>query len=430
MPAGRCLRKNIRALTALLALLFCPPKAGFCQAKAFTPSPDEVRLCALLTADFRAELQKRGSGREILSYFSSPEHPLPNIYIKNGSPGQLAYFDSRTGLIFLDARAARRFFGLGNMTPEKFSSWLAARPKAARRLCASADALYLHELTHASQLLRFASYAPELERAKPVQFEYEAYITQDRYTDEKLRQSPSRLKKYFTAPGRDIYLESALATYLSLSLDMEKYRAMIKERYMADDPDYYSAETSSATLASGATAQAGAPAGLNSSLDAFYRNEWPKFSAGALLFVGKIADEVKNYPLALQCLALNRPAAETAGVDAQLADELQTSAAVAILHARNYIRDNAAKIDTAHLGDLLTALDKACADTGRIFPVELEKLKRKIYPRVLPMFKQRAKKMHDPEYRRYYAEKADFIEAQSSVAISGSQLPQAVKPAD
>jgi hypothetical protein len=425
MPAGRCLLENIRALT-LSALLLCTAQAGLCLDGGFKPSPDEVRLSVLLTRYFGARLARTAAGRDTQAMFS-PRHPLPPVYFNEEEPGRLGYFDGEYGSIFLNAKTARAFLGLKNKTPQQLTGWLLAHPKSTRRLCASADSLYLHELVHASQMFRFPAYASG--GSKPVEFEYEAYLAQDRYMDESLRLAPERLEKYFTAPGHDIYLESALATYLSMSLDMEKYRALIRERYMDDDSQYYCATSGAVALSTPAAAPV-SPAELDANLNDFYKNDWPDFSAGALLFVGKIADEIHNYPLALQCLAVARPQAAAVGVDPAVQEQLQSSAELAILHTSEFIRENAQVLDIFHLGELLTAVDKACADTARPFPPELEGLRARVYPQALALMRSRAKKARGADYRRYYSGKAEIIkEWLDKAAPDGAEAPKIKEPA-
>ena len=134
----------------------------------------------------------------------------------------------------------------------------------------------------------------------------------DMYLHEKLLSRPRLLRNYLNSGAVNPYLESALVSYITLSLSREEYKKSILERYSAEE-NYSLVTVSSETAVSEYSAY----------VDDFYKSKWPAFSVQALEFLGDNAVKTRHYQLALKCLAVAEATAKENGVSAEELHGLQ-----------------------------------------------------------------------------------------------------------
>jgi hypothetical protein len=257
-----------------------------------------------------------------------------------------------------------------------------------------------------------------------------------------MKASSETLRGFIRGTYSDIYTSNILGGYFMLSLDPDKYRERIRLRYEEQLGGYTSmqraAEKRQAGLADSkilayASGDVGGYVRDNTAvarlktqkeayarfLEEFYRTRWPAFSAEALLFVGSIALEEKNYPLALDCLAVADANSTGNGVTGPALASLKTKGALAILETASFLRDNAGKMDVETLSQHLKALEKACAATVRPFPGDLQGLRDETYPKAIAYYSARHSEEKDPARRDYYRENLDYF------AVSAKSAPGA-----
>ncbi|MEA3307423.1 MAG: hypothetical protein U9Q34_06530, partial [Elusimicrobiota bacterium] len=144
-------------------------------------------------------------------------------------------------------------------------------------------------------------------------------------------------------------------------------------------------------------------------IDKFYSGFWPSFSFEALMYIGEVALDVKNYPLALNCLATNEETCKENKVSKEDFQKLKTEGAVAILEATGFILDNNENMDIEILSGHIKALDIACKKTLRPFPKKLKKLRKKTYKKAIKYyFGKIEEEKHTGNVKRY-KENIDFF---------------------
>jgi hypothetical protein len=261
------------------------------------------------------------------------------------------------------------------------------------------------------------------------------------YVQERMKADPALLRAFINGSYSDIYTANAFGSYLTLSLDPDSYREKIRRAYEGDGSAYLSLEKAESkkeesvadakirAFASGKvgeyTEDSTSLARLQAEKEAFarylmdfYASRWPSFSADALLFIGNIALEEKNYPLALDCLAVADANSPKYGLSPAALDALKTKGAVAVLEAASFIRDNAKKMGVELLSQHLKSLEKACAATGRPFPDDLWKLRAGTYPKAMAYYAKKYSAEKDPSKKDYYRENLDYFSAAAAPAVS------------
>ena len=391
-------------------------------------------LSRMLSLDFETAIKKFPSGREVFARLeqAGPRAGALRILIRPGSRGSVASFYDSENAVRFNSGPMSGFFGMEGADSPALIELLYRDPKARAALVDRADATYLHELTHALQGYLYPNYRRDVPRGIPLEFEYEAYLTGNMYTHEKMRGSPELLKRYLDGSGYDVYTFAALSGYLSLSLDLELYKENIRKKYEEELGGFISLEEAEKiqrnsveeskiiAYASGRVGEyADKKAGLAQVsmekeayakfLKNFYGKRWPAFSAEALLFIGSAAMEVKNYPIALECLAGADVNAVKSGVPPEELKKLKGKGALAILEAAAFIKDKSRSIALPDLGRHLKALETACANTGRPFPAGLTALRREIYPRARKYYSGRAAAEKNSGKAAYYRENADYF---------------------
>jgi len=342
--------------------------------------------------------------------------------------GTLASYNDSENIIYFNSLPMSGFFGMKGADEGALKELLYRDPKARAALVARADATFLHELVHALQYRLYPNYRRGVPEGVPLEFEYEAYMTDTMYTHKKMRQDPELLKAFFRGERNDVYTVTAMNAYLALSLDLNAYKEKIREVYEDGLGGFMSLEKAEQlqralvarskifAYAAGAVGEYADKQAALKEVQAekeayaaffkdYYGKRWPSFSAEALLFIGSEALEAKLYPLALECLAVaelkampvppQRPLALKAANAArngapQRSSPLREKGALAILEAAAYVKDHASGMGLEDLSRHLSALEKACVNTGRSFPEALAVLRGDTYPKAFKFYSEKA----------------------------------------
>jgi len=437
-------------LSLSLLLLACVP--------ARADKRDDA-LSRMLSRDFKEAITKFPSGRGAYARLlkAGPRARALRFGVRRDPEGTTASYNDSNNTIYFNSLPMFGFFGMKGTDEAALKELLYRDPKARAALAGRADATFLHELVHALQYRLYPNYRRGVPEGIPLEFEYEAYMTDTMYTHEKMLRDPELLKAFFRGERNDVYTVTAMNAYLALSLDLDAYKEKIREVYEEELGGFMSLEkaeqlqralvTRSKILAyaSGAVGEyADKQAGLEevraekeayaAFFKDYYGKRWPSFSAEALLFIGSEALEAKLYPLALECLAVADANAARNGVPKAEFVKLREKGALAILEAAAYVKDQAMPVppqgplalkaakasgmDLEDLGRHLKALEKACANTGRAFPEALTALRDETYPKAFKYYSEKAAAEKDPRKAAFYAENADYF-LRSSPAPDG-----------
>jgi hypothetical protein len=419
---------------ALLSLfLLCLPAA----ARAY---PHDARLSALLKKEFEAALLSAPAGRELYARLdkAGPGYASLRVLARRDPSDALAWFDPAANAVYFNSRFILKFFEAKGFRDREVVDVLWSNRKVRAELVKYANPVYLHELVHALQCYLYPEYRKDA-GGNPLEFEYEAYLTEDIYVHQRMKADPALLRDFVRGAYTDLYTANAFGSYLTLSLDPDSYREKIRRYYEERAGGYLSLEKAEAEkkesladskifayaaggvgkYADDSTALArlrAQKAAFSGFLKEFYSARWPAFSADALLFVGGVALEEKNYPLALDCLAVADANSPRYALSAGALEALKTKGAVAVLEAASFIRDNAKKMDLERLSQHLKALEKACAATGRPFPEDLVGLRDETYPKAIVYYSGKSAAEKDPSRRDYYKENLDYFSSASGPA--------------
>lgn len=415
----------MNGLLLCLALLLPAPAAAY---------PHDAALSSRLKREFAVQLSSSAVGRELYARLEkTKKYKALRVLVRRDKGDAFAWFDPDANTVYFNSKFILKFFDAKGFSGAQVVEVLWSNKKVRAELVKYAHPIYLHELVHAAQCYLYPEYRQDA-GANPLEFEYEAYLTEDMYLHERLKADPALLREFIRGSYTDIYTDTVFGTYFDLSLDPEKYREKIRRHYEERLGGYLSmheaAEKRQAGLAdSKILAYAGGRVGEYAKdkkslerlrrekaayaafLEDFYKSRWPAFSADALLFVGGIALEEKNYPLALDCLAVADANAGRHGTGAEALAALKTKGAVAILEAAAFVRDEHPGMDTETLAQHLKALERACEVTGRPFPEDLRALRAANYPKAMLFYSEKLSAEKDPSRRDYYRENLDFFSA-------------------
>jgi hypothetical protein len=408
-----------------LALLALPAAAG--------AYPLDARLGAKLKAQFEAEISSAPSGRELLERLraAGPEYAALKVLVRGDSAERFAGFSSEDNAIYINSRYLLKFFEAKGFKDREVVEVLWSNKKVRGEFVRYFNPVYLHELVHALQCALYPEYRKDA-GGNPLEFEYEAYLAEDIYVHERMKANPALLRRFISGEYTDIYTASAFGSYLTLSLDPERYREKIRKFYEEQLGGYLSMEKArtrkqndvedsrifalAANRAGEYEEDAASLVRLSDQKEAFARSlrefydaRWPAFSADALLFIGGIALQEKNYPLALDCLAVADANSPKYKLSASALEALKTKGAVAVLEAASFIRDKHKRMGVEVLSQHLKSLEKACAATGRPFPGDLAALREKTYPRAAAFYSRKYEREKDPGRKDYYRENLDFF---------------------
>ena len=391
----------------------------------------DAALNRLLFRDFKQAITKFPSGRDAYARLrkAGPRARALRFGIRRDPAGTLASYNDSENIIYFNSLPMFGFFGMKGAEEGALKELLYRDPKARAALVARADATFLHELVHALQYRLYPNYRRGVPEGVPLEFEYEAYMTDTMYTHEKMRQDPELLKAFFRGERNDVYTVTAMNAYLALSLDLAAYKERIREVYedglamsLEKAERLQRALVARSKIFAYATGAVGEYADKQAALkevqaekDAYaiffkdyYGKRWPSFSAEALLFIGSEALEAKLYPLALECLAVADVNAVKNGAP-QRSLPLREKGALAVLEAAAYVKDQASVMGLEDLSRHLRALEKACANTGRAFPEALAAMRGETYPRAFKFYSKKAAAEKDPRASAFYAENADYF---------------------
>lgn len=409
---------------------------GFFPAAAGAYEFDQA-LGQELSAEFKKVITAAPVGAELYARLesTSPAGEMPEppgVLLRRDDSAWLAHYDAAANAVYFNSKFVARFFGVPKMKPAKLVEKLHKYPASRAGFVKDADVLYLHELVHALQGRLYPNYRLERPGGNPVEFEYEAYLIEDLYFHEKMKKDPARLKALIAGSYYDLYTASAMATYLMLSLDMEDYREKIRKKYEGELAGYSSFASNVAAqknsveesrimaYAAGKLKDYADDTAALGQLEAekavyaaflkdFYETRWPKFSAEALTLIGGAALEARNYPLALECLAVADENAEKRRIPPGDLKTLKEKGAVAVLEAAAFIKDRRKKMPLEALSQHLKALEQACKRTGRPFPDEFAALRAGTYPKALKYYSGRAASEKDPEKKEYYEQNVGYF---------------------
>ena len=421
----------MRRLLLTLALLPLPSLAAAYR--------HDAALSAKLKSQLEARLEATAAGRDLLARLKKTKsYARLRVLARTDPSDSLAWFDPDPNAVYLNSRFILKFFEARKFKDAGVVDVLWGNREVRDELVKYIGLVYVHELVHALQCYLYPEYRQDA-GANPLEFEYEAYLTEDMYVHEVMKAAPKLLREYVRGDYTDVYTADALGTYFTLSLDPERYKEKIRRYYEERRGGYLSMDKAAALRKNGLADSkilAYASGGLDGYasdnkalarlqkekaayadfLDGFYRERWPAFSADALLFVGTIALEEKNYPLALDCLAVADANAGKYGMDKEALAALKTKGALAILEAASFVRDNRAKMDIEGLSQYLKALEKACGATGRPFPEDLAGIKREAYPKALAYYASKHAAETDPARREYFRENMEYFSASAEVS--------------
>ncbi|MBU2529902.1 MAG: hypothetical protein KKD35_02585, partial [Elusimicrobia bacterium] len=285
-------------------------------------------LSKKLKNDFSAVILQTKTGENFYERFKKIGAEFPEILIRKDKPSRLAYYVMEENKIYFNSSYITEFFTAKENKDPKIIEILYTRKDAREEFVKFADALYLHELVHALQTKLYPNYRRDIPQGNMIEFEYEAFFTEDMYFHEKMKNNRKLMKDFLDLKYDDPYLSHNMSSYLNLSLDIDNYRGNIRKMYEEGKGDYLSMgraeeiqkskleDSKIIAYASGnVSPYIRKTTGLaiiqmqkeeyERFIDKFYNEFWPAFSFEALLYIGEVALEVKNYPLALNCLATN-----------------------------------------------------------------------------------------------------------------------------
>lgn len=411
----------------LLCLLFLPA-----PARAY---PYDLRLSAALKSQFETALSSAPSGRALLARLkkAGPGYGKMRVLARRDPSNCFAWFSPEDDAVYFNSRFILKFFEAKKFKDSEVVEILWDNKEVRDAFVRYAHPVYMHELVHALQAALYPEYRRDA-GANPLEFEYEAYLKEDIYIHERMKADPVLLRDYIKGDYTDIYTENAFGSYMALSLDREKYKEKIRAYYEEDLGGYVSlekAEREKEANVADSRIMAYASGSVKdyekegesferlkkqkkdyaAYLDDFYRARWPEFSSDALLFIGTIALEEKNYPLALDCLAVADANSAGSELPAGTLLQLKTRGAVAVLETASFIRDNARKAGLEVLSQHLRSLDKACAATKRPFPPDLAALKAETCPKALAFYSGKYSAEKDRARKDYYKDSLDYFSA-------------------
>lgn len=415
-----------------LALCSLPAVAG--------AYPHDAQLSAKLKREFEAVLSPSAAGRELYARLAKagPGYAGLRVLARRDPSDCLAWFDPGANAVYFNSRFILKFFEARGFKDSQVVEVLWNNKKVRSELVKYANPVYLHELVHALQRYLYPEYRKDA-GANPLEFEYEAYLTEDIYVHERMKADPRLLKEFIRGAYTDLYTADVFGSYLALSLDPARYREKIRRLYEERLGGYLSLERAETikkdnvadskilAYASGKVGDyaegSAALARLRAQkaefarfLKEFYAVRWPEFSSDALLFVGGLALEQKNYPLALDCLAVADANSPQYGLSAAALETLRAKGALAVLETASFIRDMAEKMSTEVLSQHLKALEKACAATGRPFPEDLAGLRGQTYPKARAYYAKKYGAEKDQSKKDYYKENLDYFAAAAGPA--------------
>ena len=418
---------RMRGAYLFLALLLTPAAA--------LAYPGDARLSAKLKREFETAISSVPAGRELLGRLekAGPGYKALRVLVRRDPSDSLAWFSSDDNAVYFNSRFILKFFAAKKFKDREVVEIMRGNRGVRTEFVKYANPVFLHELVHALQCYLYPEYRRDA-GGNPLEFEYEAYLTEDIYVHERMKAEPSLLKEFVRGAYTDVYTANAFGSYLALSLDPARYREKIRGLYEDGLGGYLSIDKAERkkkndvedsrifALAAGKgreyAAGSAALARLEDQKEAFaaflkefYAGRWPAFSADALLFVGGIALERKNYPLALDCLAGADANTAKYGLSPEATEALKTKGALAVLEAASFIRDNRKKMGVEVLSQHLKALEKACLAASRPFPGDLGALRAETYPKAMAYYAEKYGSEKDPGRRDYYKENLDYFAA-------------------
>jgi hypothetical protein len=360
------------------------------------------------------------------------KNKLPKTLLRFSNENGLAWYEIGKDTIYLNTKYIMLFFDVKGYKESRIIKAFNTNPQIIDEFTRYSDTLYLHELIHCLQDSLYGKARYMKEGGMFLEFEYEAYFISDLYFHEKMKKNKELFKKIIAGEYYDIYTTYDLMGYLSISLNPDDYRKEIEKRYLNEMSGYLSLEQKEQILktrlseskilsyASGDQKKYILDKKDYSKLQRqkkeyavflsdFFNNNWPGFSYEALNYILEIATTAKNYPLALDVASSLEISISTYNISAADEIKLKESAALTILQAQNYIRDNYKKMKPEILFYHLFYLEKACIKTNRQFDENLILIRKENYENSLKYFLKKYSSEKDEMAKETYKNYIDFI---------------------
>jgi len=214
----------MKLLLLLFTLALLPATAG--------AYPHDARLSGRLKREFDARLRSTAVGRELYARLEKAGAGPAGlrVLVRRDAAECLAWFDPEANVIYFNSRFVLKFFSAKGFKDTQVVEVLAGRAAARAELVKYAAPIYLHELVHALQFYLYPEYRQDA-GGNPLEWEYEAYLTEDMYIHERMQADPGLLKAFITGAYTDLYTANVLGSYFTLSLDKENYKKKINKYY-------------------------------------------------------------------------------------------------------------------------------------------------------------------------------------------------------
>src|SRR3989338_8785787 len=366
----------MKTVLLFLALLVLPAFAGAYQY--------DSRLSAKLKKEFEAQLRSVPAGRELYARLEKTKgYSGLRVLVRRDASPCFAWFDPEKNAVYFNSRYILKLFEAKGFKDSQVVEVLWGNKEVRAELVKYSNPIYLHELVHAVQCYLYPEYRQDA-GANPLEFEYEAYLTEDMYVHERMKADQALLKSYIRGTYTDLYTDNIFGSYFTLSLDMGRYKEKIRRYYEEQLGGYLSLEKA----------------------ETLQKNR----AADAKIFAYASGD-VGNYKRNGDSLArLQKDKAEYAR-DPEVLGSLKTKGARAILETASFLRDNSKKMDIEVLSQHLKSLEKACAATVRPFPADLLELKDSVYPKAMAYYDKKHSAETAPARKDYYKENLDYFAA-------------------
>lgn len=363
--------------------------------------PQDGVLSEKLNAEYRSIIEKTSSGREFYSRFDAVrKNKPPRVLLRYSSDSGLASYAIGKDTIYLNTKYIRMFFGIKGYSDLKIIKAFNTDSKVRAEFVKYSDGAYFHELIHCLQDAKYGKSRYIKEGGLFLEFEYEAYFLGDMYFHEKMMADRKLFKDLLSGRYGDIYTNSDLDGYLSVTADPEKYREDIAARYRRELRGYVDLnsealrrkvrleESKLLYMAGGENFKAEEKdlkvlekhrEEYRKFLEDFYAGKWPSFAAEAFSYILEVSTEAENFPLALELSSEAESKISAYRLSPGQEKNLKTSCALVFLQAASRLKDKAMSMNKEELFLNVYYLDRAAVLTGRDFPQDLFEIRKRSY---------------------------------------------------
>ncbi|GAB4029743.1 MAG: hypothetical protein Fur0012_04570 [Elusimicrobiota bacterium] len=363
--------------------------------------PQDGVLSEKLNAEYRSIIEKTSAGREFYSRFDElRKKKPPRVLLRYSSDSGLASYAIGKDTIYLNTKYIRIFFGIKGYSDLKIIKAFNTDSKVRAEFVKYSDGAYFHELIHCLQDAKYGKSRYIKYGGLFLEFEYEAYLLGDMYFHEKMLADRKLFKDLLSGRYGDIYTNSDLDGYLSVTADPEKYRKDIAARYRRELGGYVDLDSEALKrkarleeskilyMAGGENFKAEEKdlkalekhrAEYRKFLEDFYARKWPSFGAEAFSYILEVSTEAGNFPLALELSSEAESNISSYRLSPEQEKRLKTSCALVFLQAVSRLTDKAQSMDKEELFLNIYYLDMAAVLTGREFPQSLFEIRKSSY---------------------------------------------------